>query len=184
MSLSPEYACLGLLAQQPAHGYDLHQRLMVELGQVWHVSLSQTYAILNRLERQGLIAGTLEEQFGRPDRYRFRLTPVGRRRFEAWLRAVSPGGQARAVRLEFTTRLYFAHALHPELVPAIAEDQANEIRGCLNRLRSVQTELPVEQVFNRMSLGLRLRQLAALLDWVEESSATLATASGKPKAKR
>jgi len=183
MPLSPEFACLGFLAQQPAHGYDLHQRLVAELGQVWHVSLSQTYNILNRLERQGLIASTLEEQSRRPDRYRFRLTPLGRRRFEAWLRAVSPGGQARAVRLEFTTRLYFATALHPELVPALAEHQANEIRDCLDKLKSVEASLPEAQVFNRLSLQLRLRQLKALLDWVGACQAALAADSGDTHAR-
>jgi DNA-binding PadR family transcriptional regulator len=178
MTLSPEYAFLGFLAQQPAHGYDLHQRLMTELGQVWHVSISQTYNILNRLERQGFITGTLQEQARRPDRCRFRLTAAGRRRFETWLRAVSPGGQVRAVRLEFTTRLYFAGALHPDLVPTMVEDQANEIRDRLANLQSIQADLPVEQVLNQLNLRLRLRQLTVLLDWVGECQAALAESPG------
>ena len=36
-------ALLGLLAIRPDHGYELHQRLSNDLGQVWHISLSQTY---------------------------------------------------------------------------------------------------------------------------------------------
>jgi DNA-binding PadR family transcriptional regulator len=182
MTLSPEYAFLGFLALQPAHGYDLHQRLTTELGQVWHVSVSQTYNILNRLERQGFIAGTVQEQAKRPDRTRFRLTAGGRRRFETWLRGVSPGGQARMVRLEFTTRLFFAKALHPELLPAIVEDQANEIRGRLANLQSLQADLPVEQVLNRQSVQLRLRQLTVLLDWLGECHAALISNVSDPAA--
>ena len=57
--LSPEYALLGLLDLQPMHGYELHQRLTKELGQIWHVSLSQAYNILKRLEHKNLIYGDL-----------------------------------------------------------------------------------------------------------------------------
>jgi len=45
---------LGFLNQQPAHGYDLHERIEAELGQIWRIGLSQTYNILNRLETQGI----------------------------------------------------------------------------------------------------------------------------------
>jgi PadR family transcriptional regulator, regulatory protein AphA len=172
MTLSPEYAFLGFLAQQPAHGYELHQRLTTELGQVWRASVSQTYNILNRLERQGFIAGTVQEQAKRPDRTRFRLTAAGRRRFNTWLHAVAPG-QGRAVRLEFTTRLFFANALQPELVPEIVEAQAAEIRARLAQLQSLLADLPPDQILNRQSLLLRVRQLALLLDWVEECRVAL-----------
>jgi hypothetical protein len=39
-ALSPEYVLLGFLNQQPAHGYDLHERMEAELGQIWHISLN------------------------------------------------------------------------------------------------------------------------------------------------
>jgi len=84
-ALSPEYVLLGFLNQQPAHGYDLHEHIEAKLGQIWHISLSQTYNILNRLETQGYIAGAVQEQEKLPVRKRFRLTAAGRRRFEDWL---------------------------------------------------------------------------------------------------
>lgn len=176
MTLSPEYALLGFLAQQPAHGYELHQRLTAELGQVWHASVSQTYNILNRLERQGFIAGKVQPQAARPDRTRFRLTAAGRRRFDAWLQAVAPG-QGRAVRLEFTTRLYFARALQPERVPEMVAAQAAEIRARLAELAPQLERLPPGETLNRLSLQLRVRQLTLLLDWVAECGAALAAAA-------
>jgi len=36
-ALSPEYVLLGFLNQQPAHGYELHQRIEAQLGQIWHI---------------------------------------------------------------------------------------------------------------------------------------------------
>ena len=75
-ALSPEYALLGFLSQQQAHGYELHRRLTEELGQVWHVSLSQTYNILTRLERQGYIAGKTFEQEKAPQPARVFAYPL------------------------------------------------------------------------------------------------------------
>jgi len=66
-SLSPEFALLGLLEQRPAHGYELHQRLYAELGYLWHISLSQAYNILKRLEAQGFIQGAPQPQENLPD---------------------------------------------------------------------------------------------------------------------
>ena len=172
MTLSPEFVFLGFLAQRPAHGYELYQRLTADLGQVWHISVSQTYNILNRLERQGFITGAVQEQAKRPDRTRFRLTAAGRRRFTNWLHVVAPG-QVRAIRLEFTTRLYFASRLQPDLVPELVEAQAGEIRARQAQLQAQLADFPADQVLNRQSLLLRIRQLALLLDWVYECRAAL-----------
>src|SRR3989304_6116734 len=105
--LSPEYPLLGFLAQQPAHGYELHQRLVADFSQIWHVGLSQTYNILKRLEEQGYITGTVQEQEKLPSRRQFHLTPAGRRRFNHWLPSFA-SYSLRAVRVGVTTRPSFA----------------------------------------------------------------------------
>src|SRR4030067_2166197 len=112
--LSPEFALLGLLAQKSAHGYELHQRLVTDLRQVWHVSLSQTYNILNRLEERGYISGTFQEKEQLPAPRRFHLTPTGQQRFDQWLHTPRRC-TARAIRVGFITRLDFARATSPEL---------------------------------------------------------------------
>ena len=164
-ALSPEYALLGFLARQPAHGYELHQRLIAHLGQVWHVSLSQTYNILNRLEAHGFILGAVEKQAKLPARRRFQLTAAGRRRFEAWLQAPT-GNSVRAIRVEFTTRLYFARAIEPDLARTLIDAQVAETRTGLARLQEMLGEIPEEQTFNRLGLELRIRQLTSILDWL------------------
>lgn len=75
--MSPEFALLGFLAQGPAYGYDLYQRLTAELGQVWHISLSQVYNILKRLEDQGVILGETAAHEKLPARRLFHLTEAG-----------------------------------------------------------------------------------------------------------
>jgi DNA-binding PadR family transcriptional regulator len=170
--LSPEYALLGLLAQRPTHGYELHQRLVTDLGQVWHVSLSQTYNILNRLESQGFVRGTVQDQEKLPSRRIFRLTLAGRRRFDNWLYSPTPCS-VRTIRVEFVTRLYFSHALNPDRIANLVEAQTEEVRARLTRLQVVLAELPPHQVFNQLGLKLRVRQLTSLLDWLAECRATL-----------
>jgi PadR family transcriptional regulator AphA len=164
-ALSPEYALLGFLARQPAHGYDLHLRLTAELGQVWHVSQSQVYNILNRLEAQGFIKAKLQRQERLPARRCFRLTAAGRRRFEHWLHATT-GCSVRAIRVEFTTRLYFASTLDSALAHQLLETQTADTQSGLERLQHLLAELPPEQTFNRLGLELRIRQLASILDWL------------------
>jgi DNA-binding PadR family transcriptional regulator len=165
-SLSPEYTLLGFLAQQPDHGYELHQRLSAELGQVWHVSQSQVYSILKRLESRGDIAGDLQEQEKLPNRLLYSLTPSGRARFEAWLRTPS-GSSIRAIRVEFLTRLYFASQVGPEAADTLIDSQVEETRKGLARLQESLAALPPEQDFNRLGLELRIRQLSSILDWLE-----------------
>jgi DNA-binding PadR family transcriptional regulator len=166
-ALSPEYVLLGLLNQRPAHGYDLHHRLIEELGQIWHISLSQTYNILKRLEAKGFIVGVVQAQEKAPPRRRFRLTPLGRRRFEEWLTA-SAEPRARAIRVEFLTRLYFVYLANPKAARSLIDDQIAVTRVGIANLTTLLAELPPEQVFNQLGLDLRLRQLTSILDWLAE----------------
>jgi DNA-binding PadR family transcriptional regulator len=166
-ALSPEYALLGFLAQGPAHGYELHRRLSESLDQVWHVSLSQTYNILTRLEGSGYIIGKIQAQPKLPPRKEFHLTAAGRRRFNTWLRTPT-GCSVRAIRVEFTTRLYFAHASDHALVRNLIDTQTAEVEQGLQHLRELLETLPQEQTFNRLGLMLRIRQLASLIEWLSE----------------
>ena len=50
-----ELAVLGLLAEQPRHGYELKKRLSETLGPLWGISFGSLYPALRRLERQGAI---------------------------------------------------------------------------------------------------------------------------------
>lgn len=165
-TLSPEFAISGFLAQRPSHGYDLYQRLTAELGQVWHISLSQVYNILKRLEDQWMILGEIETQEKLPARRLFHLTEAGQQRFETWLRAPT-GCSVRAIRVEFTTRLYFALAREHSLARSLIDAQADAIRAGLAQLETSLDELPTGQLFNRLGLALRIGQLTSILDWLD-----------------
>ena len=173
-SLSPEFALLGLLSQGPAHGYELHQKLDNELSQIWHLSQSQIYSILNRLESKSYIRGTLQEQERLPTKRLFRLTPSGKQRFETWLRSPSRLS-VRAIRIEFTTRLYFASALSSEMARELIEAQIHETQAGLRRLKRMQKDMPTEQIFNKLGLDLRVRQMTSILEWLASCHTVLSS---------
>lgn len=162
---SPEYALLGFLYRQPDHGYHLHQQLLTEFGYVWHVSQSHTYNILKRLETQGYLLSTLQEQEKHPARQILQLTVPGRRRFEDWLQTPS-GSSVRAIRVDFIARLFFFQKYFPDRIPAILEAQSVGIKATLTRLEARRKSLPPEQTFNRLSLELRIQELRSVRDWL------------------
>ncbi len=176
-ALSPEYALLGLLAQQSDHGYELHQRLVNALGHIWHISQSQVYNILKRLEAKGDIIGEIQPQEKLPDRRFYSLTPTGRARFEAWLETPTRPS-VRAIRVEFLTRLYFINQSNRETLESLFQNQEQELRRGVMRLERLRASLPPEQVFNRLSLDLRIRQLSSILEWLEDCRRSLSVGEG------
>ena len=166
-NLSPEFALLGFLIAGPSHGYDLHQRFVVELGHVWHMSQSQAYAILKRLEQRGDVSARIVEQEKLPARQMLHITEMGRRRFFEWLE-LGIGRTARSIRLEFLTRLYFTQLHRPETIARIYRSQLDEIESTIVRLESLLEHLPLEQVFNRLSLDLRLQQMRLIENWMAD----------------
>jgi DNA-binding PadR family transcriptional regulator len=165
-ALSPEFVLLGFLAQGPAHGYELHQRLSRDLNQLWHLSQSQIYNILNRLERQDYIRGTVHEQTKLPAKRSFELTDAGYEHFETWL-SEPTRLSVRAIRIEFTSRLYFSLAKDRDYTASLIAEQISDTNSGLTRLIKAQAAIPDNQVFNRLGLDLRIRQIKSILEWLE-----------------
>ena len=143
-TLSPEMALLGQLFTAPGHGYDLHRTVNTDLGQVWHLSQSQAYSILKRLEAQGDISSEEIQQEKLPTLQMLSLTAQGRKRFLDWLETPS-GGSTRAIRMEFVTRVYFLRNYMPEKLEEAFERQSLEAKSQIERLEKARavTEHPI-----------------------------------------
>jgi DNA-binding PadR family transcriptional regulator len=166
-TLSPEMALLGLLYRESGHGYDLHRKVVADLGHVWHLSQSQAYSILKRLESRGEISVQEIPQAKLPPRQLLHITAQGRKNFLEWLNTPS-GGSTRAIRMEFITRLYFMNLYFPEKITQTFGQQRTEAETNLRRLEKTLGDLPTEQVYNRMSLEMRLKQLNVVLEWLDQ----------------
>lgn len=169
VGFSPKFALLGFLYIRPMYGYELHKHLETSLREVWHISQSQAYNILKMLEKDKWVTITPVPQEKRPDKGLLTLTELGKCEFETWLYTPTPGN-ARAIRVEFITRLFFAANLRESLCLKFIQEQADSIRADLMELRIRSSLVPPGQIFNQMGLDLRIRQLEAILDWVERSS--------------
>jgi DNA-binding PadR family transcriptional regulator len=91
-----EVAVLGLLTEQPMHGYGLFERFRKGGYQV-EVGRASVYQSLRRLEQRGLVSG--REQAGEqgPDRRVFKITGPGRKRLIQGMRErFSESGTAEA----------------------------------------------------------------------------------------
>ncbi len=81
--MSLKFGILGLMAEEPLHGYEIKSRFESLMGGAWEVNIGQIYATLQRLERDGLIATAGER--GDRGKLAYQLTEQGAREFTAWL---------------------------------------------------------------------------------------------------
>jgi len=164
----------------PSHGYDLHQRLTADLGNVWRVSQSQVYSILKRLEERGDISARAGRKGKLPRRQVLHITPSGKKRFRQWMDGAASSG-ARTVRLEFLTRLYFANMIQPAKAGRIYLTQEHEISSAIRRLRLLLAHVPEDRAYDRLSLDLRLRQMELVRNWLQDVRARFHMKPGSEK---
>lgn len=91
-SESLEFALLGLLSQNPLHGYELRKRLTAIYGPFRALSFSVLYPQLRRMLENGLIQESVVNPAGRSRRSRivYHLAPKGQERFAKLTDTVSP----------------------------------------------------------------------------------------------
>jgi DNA-binding PadR family transcriptional regulator len=101
------HAVLALLADKPAHGYELKNSFEQAVGDQWGgLNIGHLYQILERLSRDGLIASERQPQPVKPDRVVHHLTASGRAELDRWLGEPSP--RQRGYRDDFFLKLMAA----------------------------------------------------------------------------
>lgn len=81
--MSLKFGILGLLAEEPMHGYEVKARFEEMLGRTWEVNIGQVYSTLQRLERDNLVEAAGER--GDRGRLAYQLTANGRQLLAQWL---------------------------------------------------------------------------------------------------
>ncbi|MPZ99553.1 MAG: PadR family transcriptional regulator [Dehalococcoidia bacterium] len=139
-----EYALLGLLSEQPSHGYVLQQAFSesADLGAVIRVEAPTLYAALKELAARGLIAGHEVKRGSRPARTVFELTADGSTALEEWLTA--PVERLREIRLDFLLKLYFLRRRGADSARALVDAQVAACHRYLARLEAWTAELPLD----------------------------------------
>jgi PadR family transcriptional regulator, regulatory protein AphA len=172
--LTLEYILLGILDQRPLHGYDLYRELNAIDGirLIWNLKQSMLYALLEKLEAEGLLEGQLITGEARPSRREYHLTSRGKAAFQSWMQ--SPVKHGREMRQDFLARLYFALRVGSAAALALIEQQR---QLCLLWQQDLQTHSQASTAathYDHFVFSFRLSQVQSMLDWLESCSRELA----------
>ena len=171
--MSVRHAVLGLLAEQPDHGYRIKQRFEQRVGQVWGLNLGQVYQVLSSLEQSGLVrkldADEASDEPTTKERQQFELTSKGVQALETWLeRAPST---PKPMRDELLVRLLLLGQGRHEQAIARIEAQQHIYTRYPAKLRARERKLAKETGDGNLSaiLGLDAARLhaEAHIKWLE-----------------
>jgi DNA-binding PadR family transcriptional regulator len=171
-----EYALLGLLREGPQHGYRLAAAFGPEgrLAIALRLKMSQMYAYLHKLERQGLLHARDETAIGTHRARRvFALTEAGEQAFDAWLAA--PVEATREVRLAFLLKLAFTLNDPPQALALLRrQHEATSAWLARQRARATHTtESDAPPTLALLTLRQRILLSEATLAWLDETAERL-----------
>ena len=168
-----DYAIMGLLREQPRHGYELAEAFREggDLAAVCGMPNNVLYAQVHRLERFRLVAGT-PEPIGRTRlRTVLRLTSAGERTFLAWLD--QPVARMREVRQDFLVKLYFSRRTPTHDTARLLDRQIARCEEYLaERVR--ERRAAAAGSFEELLSQMRVSGARATLDWLREYRAEVA----------
>jgi PadR family transcriptional regulator, regulatory protein AphA len=162
--VSLRYAVLGMLAVQPATGYDLARRFDASLSRSWAASHSQIYPELGHLNDEGLVEVVGEG----PRRSRtYAVTEKGREALRDWLLNSEPN---RAQRNETGVRWFLMPLLAPEDRIAVLEREIANADAFRAELEAVAEQLDAMESPHpfRPTVELGLRTGAVMRQWLQE----------------
>lgn len=163
-----EYILLGLLREQPDHGYALFERVQntPELSLIWQVKRSKLYYLLDKLEEDGLLSFAVRDGEGYPDRKIYQLTAEGREAFDRWLQ--DPVSVSRYVRIAFLSKLYFALQIDRETPRRLIDRQLSLCRDWLEGLEREASGIPEGDFISSQVFRFRIGQIAAMIAWLKD----------------
>lgn len=161
-----EYILLGLIKEQPAHGYALYDRLRntSELSLIWQVKRSKLYYLLDKLETEGLLSVSVSSQGPYPDRKVYQLTSRGKKTLESWMN--SPVMSSRYIRLAFLSKIYFLLKENEEGTAELIDQQVKICQGWLQNLQRQKQSLELDDFINSQVFLFRIGQINAMLEWL------------------
>jgi DNA-binding PadR family transcriptional regulator len=162
--MSLRHAVLGLLAVQPATGYDLAQRFDRSLANAWHASHSQIYPELAQLQDAGMVEVVGE---GARRSRTWAVTPQGREELRRWMTESEPN---RSQRNETAVRWFLLSVIPPADQRVALERELAFAEEEIERLQTIADHLdtaPRPQAF-RSTVELGLRMNSVMRDWLIE----------------
>lgn len=159
-----EWAVLGLLAEEPSHGFAIARAMANdgEVGKVWSVRRPLVYRAIETLAAMELVraAGTEASTAG-PQRTVLQATPTGKRAVTRWLR--QPVEHVRDARSLLMLKLLFLTRREADLAPLLAA-QRERFATLASRLAGAAA---AAEGFDRALVLWRLESTTAAVRFVE-----------------
>ena len=159
-----KYLLLGLLHQQPRHGYDLRRVFEELLGGTWPLNIAQVYTALSALERDGLVVCDVVRQDAVPDRKVYSLSEVGEKELRRWLE--EPGRPVVQLRDEMVHKVLVAALVGDDSVTQLIVEQRELTMRSLAELVQARDDddIPVP---TELLLDAAILRLEGDLKWLE-----------------
>jgi DNA-binding PadR family transcriptional regulator len=165
--MSVQLALLGLLEQEPLHGYELKQQFDRVFAPTRPLPFGQVYASLARLARDGRVVVDGIERAEGPDRKRYSITGAGRTAVRAWLaEPIHPEPQLHA---ELFTKVVLAILLGQP----IDELLDGQRRAHIERMRQLTALRRTAPLPTALLADYASFHLEADLRWIELTAARL-----------
>jgi DNA-binding PadR family transcriptional regulator len=156
---------LGLLTQAPRSGYDLVRQVNASVGHIWSPARSHVYAVVGRLQRDGLVRSRHVAQNDRPNKQVHSPTRAGQAAFNAWLETTEPDLEAMLL------RLFFAEAAPRATRVAMVETMRRRLESDLATYREIEQEIAEEDssAYGYATLRYGLARAEAGVRWADET---------------
>jgi PadR family transcriptional regulator, regulatory protein AphA len=163
-----ELVILGILMKEAMHGYEINKFMSEYLDNIWHIGTSQIYLILQRLEKNKTVTGTIAFQENGMSKKIYAITVGGKEKFSNWVQR--PTEHVRNIRTDFLAKLFFFD--HLKLSGGLELiwrqiDLLEDLREKVENSRNSE-----QDGYRKIVLGFKLSQFDASISWLKADVGT------------
>ncbi|MGI8517993.1 MAG: PadR family transcriptional regulator [Acidimicrobiia bacterium] len=163
------HALLALLSEGPKYGLRLRQEFESRTGEVWPLNIGQVYTTLQRLERDGLVES--DDAQGDGPQNIFRITGVGRRELNEWLR--TPADNLSPPRDELVIKVQVALRVPGVDVHDIIQAHRRHLVETMQRYTHLKADASEDDVGLGLIVDAELFRLEGAVRWLDAADARL-----------
>lgn len=163
--MSLRFALLGLIAMQPASGYDLKRTIERSIYFIWNATSPQIYSTLRKLREEGCITSQSLPQQGKPDKQIHTITPRGEAALHTF---VSEPIHASVTRDEVLLRIFLGNFAEEGAIKRELLSYLERIREERSYMEAVEARISAHpgrkssaRKFQLLSLRIKVAQLRA-----------------------
>ncbi len=134
---------LALIAEEPRHGWALHEELSAtgDIGRAWRLSRQLVYRAIDTLEEEGLVRRATPKDGRGADKVIVSATAKGKNRINAWLD--EPVAHLRDVRTELVVKVMLRQRVGLPVGPFVSR-QRREFEPVFRAIEQSRADSPVD----------------------------------------